>query len=78
MRSNDQDLNVSAHLPVENVVWETWNAIAPDIWRKLDPITVRSVANLVHGCIKGTKVTCAKTGLLRLVVSDMFKVFNAR
>ncbi len=78
MRSDDQDLNVSTHLAVENVVREAWNAIAPNIWRELDPIAVRSFANLDHGCVKGTKVTRTKTGLLRFVVSDMFKVLNSR
>ena len=78
VRSDDQDLNVSTHLPVENVVREAWNTIAPNIWRELDPIAVRSFANLDHGCVKGTKITRTKTGLLRLVVSDVFKVLNSR
>ena len=65
-------------LPVENVVREARNAIAPNIWRELDPIAVRRFANLDHGCVKGTKVTRTKTGLLRLVVSNVFKVLNSR
>jgi len=77
VRSNDQDLNVSTHLPVENVIREAWNAITPNSWRELDPIAVRSFANLDHGCVKGTKVTPTKTRLLGLVVSDVFKVLNS-
>lgn len=48
VRGNDQDFDVSTHLPVKDVIREAWNAIEPNIGGKLDLIAVRSLTNLGH------------------------------
>jgi hypothetical protein len=77
MRCNNQDFNIGTHLPVEDIVRETWNPITPDIGWKFDFITVRGITYLNHCCVEGSKITRTKTGLSRLVIGDVLKVFDS-
>ena len=76
--SNNQNLDVGTNLPVEDVVGEAWDTIAPNIGRELDPIALWSLTNLDHCCVKSSKIARTQTRLLRLVIGDVFKVLNSR
>ena len=77
VRSNNQDLNIDTHLPVKDIVRETWNPITPNIGWKLDFIAVRDLTNLDHCCVEGSKITRTKPRLSRLVIDDVLKVLNS-
>jgi hypothetical protein len=77
VRSNNQDFNISTHLPVNNIVRKTGNPITPDIGWKFDLIAMRSLTNLDHCGIEGSKITRSKTGLSRLVKGDVLKVLDS-
>jgi len=59
MRGNDQNLNIIADLPKNNVVRKPHDAAAPNIRRKFYPVAQRGLANFGHGRVKGGKITPA-------------------
>lgn len=78
MRGNDQNFNVRTHLPIEDVVGETWYTVATNTGRKFNAVSIRHFTDLAHCCIEGRQITCAESNLASLVVGHMLKVFNSR
>ena len=77
VRSNNQDFNIDTHLPVKDVVRKTGDTITPDVGWKLDFIAVRSLTNLDHCGVEGSKITRTKPRLSRLVIGDVLKVLDS-
>ena len=78
MRRDHKNLDVSARLPIEDIVRKARHSIAPNTGSKLDAIPLWIFADLDHCRFKGGEVACAESPSLFFVVGDVLKVFNPR